>query len=107
MGPFCQKISLLQLDVPAFQEDLALLMVEIGGERREIELGEVGALKDGVHAVHSAELPLLHLVVQKASIARSPFHSWVLTQSEEKTNEREGAERRVETRERGVSDFWE
>lgn len=80
VGPVGQEITLLWLEVPTLHQDLALLFVEIGGERGEIELGEIGALQDGVHAVHGAQLALLYLVVQEPSIARS-FHSCVYDQT--------------------------
>lgn len=54
----------------ALGHDLALPLVEVDGERGEVELGEEGPLQGGVHAVHGAELPLLHLVVQQPPVAR-------------------------------------
>lgn len=54
----------------ALEHDQALPLVEVGGERGEVELGEEGALQGGVDAVHGAELPLLHLMVQQPAVAR-------------------------------------
>jgi hypothetical protein len=54
----------------ALEHDLALPLVEVGCERGEVELGEERPLQSGVDAVHGAELPLLHLVVQQAPVAR-------------------------------------
>src|SRR5688572_3310314 len=54
----------------ALEHHQALPLVEVGGERGEVELGEEGALQSGVDAVHGAELPLLHLVVQQPTVAR-------------------------------------
>lgn len=53
---------------------LALLAIEIGGERGQIEFGEERSLKHRVDAMHGAQLRLLYLVVQHPSIARS-LHS--------------------------------
>lgn len=73
VGPVGEEITRIQWEVPTLHQYLPLLFIEIGGERGEIELGEIGALQDGVHAVHGAQLPLLYLVVKEPSIARS-FH---------------------------------
>ena len=53
---------------------LALLAIEIGGERGQIEFGEERSLEHRVDAMHGAQLRLLYLVVQHPSIARS-LHS--------------------------------
>ena len=58
----------------ALEHDEALPLVEVGGERGEVELGEEGPLQGGVDAVHGAELPLLHLVVQQPAVARRRVH---------------------------------
>ena len=54
----------------ALEHHQALPLIEVGGERGEVELGEEGALQGGVDAVHGAELPLLNLVVQQPAVAR-------------------------------------
>lgn len=54
----------------ALKHDQALPLVEVVGERGEVELGEEGPLQGGVDAVHGAELPLLHLMVQQPAVAR-------------------------------------
>lgn len=53
---------------------LTLLAIEIGSESSQVEFREEGTLKHGVDTMHRAELGLLYLVVQHASIARSFHH---------------------------------
>ena len=55
----------------AFEHDLALLPVEIGGDGSQIEFGEERSLEHGVDAVNGAEIGFLNLVVQDSSVARS------------------------------------
>ena len=63
---------------------LALLAIEIGGERSQIEFGEERSLEHRVDAMHGAQLRLLYLVVQHPSIARS-LHSLSKIEEIEKT----------------------
>lgn len=63
---------------------LALLAIEIGGERGQIEFGEERSLEHRVDAMHGAQLRLLYLVVQHPSIARS-LHSLSKIEEIEKT----------------------
>ena len=63
---------------------LALLVIEIGGERGQIEFGEERSLEHRVDAMHGAQLRLLYLVVQHPSIARS-LHSLSKIEEIEKT----------------------
>lgn len=55
------------------EHHLALFSVEIGSESSQIEFGEEGTLQDGVDTMDGAELGLLNLMVQHASIA-GPLH---------------------------------
>ena len=53
----------------ALEHDEALPLVEVGGERGEVEHGEEGPLQGGVDAVHDAGLPLMNLVVKQPAVA--------------------------------------
>lgn len=57
----------------ASEHHLTLLAIEIRGESGQIELGEEGALEDRVHAVDSAQLRFLDLVIQHSAIASATF----------------------------------
>jgi len=55
--------------IGALKDDEALPLVEVGGERGEVEHGEEGPLQGGVDAVHDAGLPLMNLVVKQLAVA--------------------------------------
>lgn len=69
----------------ALDHHLALLAVEIGRHRRQIELREERPLQHRVHAMHRAQLRLLYLVVQHPPIAR-PLHFQSLSRRPKRRN---------------------
>lgn len=58
----------------AVEHHPALLAVEVGGEGGQVQLGEEGALQDGVDAVDGAQLGFLNLVVQHPAVAAASLH---------------------------------
>ena len=74
MGSFGEEIPTGSIGhaeaLGALKDDEALPLVEVGGERGEVEHGEEGPLRGGVDAGHDAGLPLMNLVVKQPAVAR-------------------------------------